>query len=181
MSLVADAWGPEACKRWSPLRPSPSSLTIPTDVFYFEPVGALLSTVLSQMVLGTRVFAVCLPPSLSQCQVTQIAPDIRQKPDCWRPPHPHHRGRAGGRRHIREHYAPSSPIHCASRPEAALWGSHGSTIMVTHFLGVLLPFNQRATDLTGATYSLFPSSTMLPRSCTSFNLSPESRVNELSW
>lgn len=42
VSLVADAWGPGACKH----------------VFYFEPVGALLSTVLSQMILGTRVFAI---------------------------------------------------------------------------------------------------------------------------
>jgi hypothetical protein len=28
------------------------------DVFYWEPVGALISTVLSQMILGSRVYAV---------------------------------------------------------------------------------------------------------------------------
>jgi len=28
------------------------------DMFYWEPVGALISTVLSQMILGTRVYAV---------------------------------------------------------------------------------------------------------------------------
>jgi len=41
ISLVANAWGPAACKH----------------MFYWEPVGALISTVLSQMILGTRVYA----------------------------------------------------------------------------------------------------------------------------
>ena len=30
------------------------------DVYLLEPVGALISTVLSQMILGSRVYAVCL-------------------------------------------------------------------------------------------------------------------------
>ena len=29
------------------------------DVYLWEPVGALISTVLSQMILGSRVYAVC--------------------------------------------------------------------------------------------------------------------------
>ncbi|KAF4613124.1 hypothetical protein D9613_010932 [Agrocybe pediades] len=42
VTLVADAWSPADCKH----------------VFYFEPVGALISTVLSQMILGSRVYAI---------------------------------------------------------------------------------------------------------------------------
>jgi len=33
----------------------------PADMFYWEPVGALISTVLSQMILGSRVYAVSSP------------------------------------------------------------------------------------------------------------------------
>jgi hypothetical protein len=29
------------------------------DVYLWEPVGALISTILSQMILGSRVYAVC--------------------------------------------------------------------------------------------------------------------------
>jgi len=43
ISLVADTWGPAACRH----------------VYYWEPVGALISTVLSQMILGVRVYALC--------------------------------------------------------------------------------------------------------------------------
>jgi len=41
ISLVSDAWGQVACRH----------------MYYWEPVGALISTVLSQMILGTRVYA----------------------------------------------------------------------------------------------------------------------------
>jgi len=42
ISLVTDAWSPSACKH----------------VYYWEPVGALISTILSQMILGSRVYAI---------------------------------------------------------------------------------------------------------------------------
>ncbi|KIM41296.1 hypothetical protein M413DRAFT_145963 [Hebeloma cylindrosporum] len=42
ISLVVDVWSPTSCKH----------------MFYWEPVGALISTVLSQMVLGGRVYAI---------------------------------------------------------------------------------------------------------------------------
>lgn len=42
MSLVTDAWSPALCKH----------------MFFWEPVGALISTVLSQMILGSRIYAV---------------------------------------------------------------------------------------------------------------------------
>ena len=36
-----------------------TSNTPSIDVYFWEPVGALISTVLSQMILGSRVYAVC--------------------------------------------------------------------------------------------------------------------------
>ncbi|KDR76962.1 hypothetical protein GALMADRAFT_421382 [Galerina marginata CBS 339.88] len=42
VTLTANAWSPSACKH----------------VFFFEPVGALISTVLSQLILGSRVYAI---------------------------------------------------------------------------------------------------------------------------
>jgi hypothetical protein len=42
VTLVADVWTPSACRH----------------LFYFEPVGALISTVISQMILGSRVYAI---------------------------------------------------------------------------------------------------------------------------
>ncbi|KAF8802037.1 hypothetical protein BYT27DRAFT_6777588 [Phlegmacium glaucopus] len=42
VTLLADIWSPSACKH----------------VYFWEPVGALISTVLSQMILGSRVYAI---------------------------------------------------------------------------------------------------------------------------
>jgi len=63
MTLVTDAWPPSACKRmyYATLLTDFSYFSKSLDMFYWEPVGALISTVLSQMILGSRVYAVCSP------------------------------------------------------------------------------------------------------------------------
>ena len=65
MSLLADVWDNDACKRKTLMLPNSiisADARSLLDVYLWEPVGALISTVLSQMILGARVYAVRDPP-----------------------------------------------------------------------------------------------------------------------
>ena len=61
MTLLANVWNHNTCIR---KKISSTVLNVTSnmpfiDVYFWEPVGALISTVLSQMILGSRVYAVC--------------------------------------------------------------------------------------------------------------------------
>ena len=61
VTLLANIWTHNACNRKEEIfiiRSLTSNLPF-IDVYLFEPVGALISTVLSQMILGSRVYSVC--------------------------------------------------------------------------------------------------------------------------
>ena len=60
VTLVANIWSPGACNRkGEDIYDSHLNDLSYLDVYLWEPVGALISTVLSQMILGSRVYAVC--------------------------------------------------------------------------------------------------------------------------
>ena len=61
ISLVSGAWKPSTCKR-KPSYLASANNNVPLDGYLWEPVGALISTVLSQSILGARVFAVSSTP-----------------------------------------------------------------------------------------------------------------------
>ena len=107
------------------------------DMYLWEPVGALISTVLSQMILGSRVYAVCCLDCLAFSILSTLFVSLgiltkqgcRVRPwiyfDCW----------SGYWWHSYQYYIGSSSICGASWHRTPLRGSNGAIWLASCLLG----------------------------------------------